>query len=135
MPKEAKKQADIGHGNGAPDETATNLAALVDSNGASIAAFVRSSEALWSGMTAIGQEMAQFASTRLRENMDLSGSVMQCGDPREAFRLECDYARNATRQYLDEANKLLGIAADTSQRSWAPIEELTKETLGRISRR
>ena len=133
MPKEAKK---VEAGNGAPAETMTpDLAALVDSNGANIAAFVKASEALWTGMTAMGQEMAQFASTRLRENMDLSGSVMQCGDPREAFRLECDYARNATRQYLDETSKLLGIAAETSRRSWAPIEELTKETLGRISRR
>ncbi len=134
MSKEARKHADVG--NGAPAATVTSdLAALVDSNGANITAFVKASEAMWTGMAAIGQEMAQFASTRLRENMDLSGSVMQCGDPREAFRLECDYARNATRQYLDEANKLLGIAADTSQRSWAPIEELTRETLGRISRR
>ena len=136
MPKEAKKAEG---GNGAPAETietmTPDLAALVDSNGANMAAFVKASEALWSGMTAMGQEMAQFASARLRENMDLSGSVMQCGDPGEAFRLECDYARNATRQYLDETSKLLGIAAETSQRSWAPIEELTKETLGRISRR
>jgi len=133
MPKEVKK-ADVG--NGAPTATATSdLAALVDSNGANIAAFVKAGEALWTGMTAMGQEMAQFASNRLRENMDLSGSVLQCGDPGEAFRLECDYARNATRQYLDETNKLLGIAAETSQRSWAPIEELTKETLGRINRR
>jgi hypothetical protein len=133
MPKEAKK-TDVG--NGAPAATVTpDLAALVDNNGANIAAFVKASEALWVGMTALGQEMAQFASARLRENMDLSGSVLQCGDPGEAFRLECDYARNATRQYLDETSKLLGIAAETSQRSWAPIEELTKETLGRIGRR
>jgi hypothetical protein len=133
MPKEVKK-ADVG--NGAPAAAVTpDLAALVDSNGANIAAFVKAGEALWTGMTAMGQEMAQFASNRLRENMDLSGSVLQCGDPGEAFRLECDYARNATRQYLDETSKLLGIAAETSQRSWAPIEELTKETLGRISRR
>ena len=133
MSKEAKKQADAG--NGGPAATTTpDLAALVDSNGANIAALVRASEALWTGMATIGQEMAQFASTRMRENMDLSGSVMQCGDPREAFRLECDYARNATRQYLDEANKLMGIAAETSQRSWAPLEELTREAFGRINR-
>jgi len=133
MPKEAKKQTD---GNGASARgAAPDLTAFIDSNGAGVTAFVRASEALWTGMATIGQEMAQFASTRLRENMDLSGSVMQCGDPQEAFRLECDYARNATRQYLDEASKLLGIAADTSQRSWAPIEELTRETLGRIGRR
>jgi hypothetical protein len=131
MSKEAKKGTEDGNGaTPTPD-----LSAFVDSNGANVAAFVKASEALWTGMAAIGQEMMQFASARMRENLDLSGSVMQCGDPREAFRLECDYARNATRQYLDEANKLLTIAADTSQRSWAPIEELTKETLGRLGRR
>ena len=80
MPKDTKKHADVENGAPAAAETA-DLAALVDSNGANIAAFVRASEALWTGMTAIGQEMAQFASARLRENMDLSGSVMQCGDP------------------------------------------------------
>lgn len=130
--KEPKKTAETG--NGSPP-TASELAALADTNEANMAALVKASEALWSGMANIGQEMMQFASTRMRENIDLSGSVLQCGDPREAFRLECDYARNATKQYLDEANKLLTIAADTSQRTWAPIEELTKETLGRISRR
>jgi hypothetical protein len=132
--KEPKKTTETGNGNDSPPTT-PELAALVDTNGANIAAFVKASEALWSGMASLSQEMMQFASTRMRENMDLSGSVLQCGDPREAFRLECDYARNATKQYLDEANKLLAIAADTSHRSWAPIEELTKETLGRISRR
>ena len=133
MPKEAKKDTD---GNGAPARGATpDLTAFIDSGGANVTALVRASEALWSGMASMGQEMAQFASARLRENMDLSGSVMQCGDPQEAFRLECDYARNATRQYLDEASKLLGIAADTSQRCLAPIEELTRDTLSRISRR
>lgn len=131
MAKETKRSADAGNGSApTPD-----LLALVDSNGANVAAFVKASEALWTGMATIGQEMMQFASARMRESMDLSGSVLQCGDPREAFRLECDYARNATRQYLDEASKLLTIAADTSQRSWAPIEELTKETLVRLNRR
>jgi hypothetical protein len=130
--KEPKKTTEAGNGSPA---TASELAVLAETNTANIAAFVRASEALWSGMAIMSQEMMQFASTRIRENMDLSGSVLQCGDPREAFRLECDFARNATKQYLDEASKLLTIAANTSQRSWAPIEELTQETLGRISRR
>jgi hypothetical protein len=131
MAKETKKSADVGNG-AAPTP---DFSELVDNNGANVAAFVKASEALWTGMATIGQEMVQFASARMRESMDLSGSVLQCGDPREAFRLECDYARSATRQYLDEASKLLTIAADTSQRSWAPIEELTKERLVRLRRR
>jgi len=114
---------------GAPD-----LTQLVDANGANLAAFVKTGEAMLAGMTAIGQEMMQFATARVRDSMALSGSVMQCGDPNEAFRLECDFARDATRQYLDEATKLFGLAADLSQRSWAPIEGLTKANLDRLNR-
>jgi len=131
--KEPKK------GNGAPDTPASapvpDFTPFVDANGANLAAFVKAGEAMWAGMTAIGQEMVQFASARMRDNMELSGTVLQCGDPGEAFRLECDYARNATRLYLDEASKLMGIAAEMSQRSWAPIEEVTKTTLSRTPRR
>src|SRR5215831_17319703 len=132
--KEPKKTTETDNGNGSP-HTASEVAALVETNGANIAAFIKASEALWSGMASMSQEMMQFASARMRENIDLSASVLQCGDPREAFRLECDHACTATKQYLDGANRLLSIGADTSHRSWAPIEELTKETLGRISRR
>lgn len=114
---------------GGPD-----LTQLVDANGANLAAFVKAGEAMLAGMTAIGQEMMQFATARVRDSMALSGSVMQCGDPNEAFRLECDFARDATRQYLDEATKLFGLAADLSQRSWAPIEGLTKANLDRLNR-
>lgn len=134
MAKEMKKGAETADATSSV-EAAPELTAMLDANGAGVQAFVRSSEALWSGMAIFGQEMMQFATARMRETMDLSGSVLQCGDPREAFRIECDYARNATRQYLDEAHKLLGIAADASQRSWAPIEDLTKETLARLNRR
>lgn len=115
--------------------TPPELSAILDANGAGVQAFVQSSEAMWQGMASMSQEMLRFATARMRDSMDLSGSVMQCGDPHEAFRIECDYARNATRQYLDETHKLLGLAAEMSQRSWAPIEQLTKETLGRLNQR
>jgi len=134
MAKDTRKSAETGDATAAV-AASPEMSAMLDANGAGIQALVKSSEALWSGMASMGQEMMQFATSRLRENMDLSGSVMQCGDPREAFRLECDYARSATRQFLDEAHKLLGVATETSQRSWAPIEELTQESLGRLNRR
>jgi hypothetical protein len=134
MAKETKKTTETTEAEFRP-ATAADFSQLIDANGNNFGAFVKSSEALWSGMAAIGQEMMQFASTRLRENMELSGSVMQCGDPREAFRLECDYAKTTTQQYLDEASKLMGLTAEMSQRSWAPIENVAKETLGRLNRR
>ena len=134
MTKESRKAAETGSG-GSQAKYAPDLESLMDANGANLNAFMKANEALWSGMAAIGQEMMQFASTRLKENVELSGSVMQCGDPREAFRMECDHARSATQCYLDEASKLMGLAADVSQRSWAPIEDLTKKTLGRLNQK
>ena len=134
MAKDRRQQTEQTNPN-ASLRTPRELTEILDANGAGIQAFVQSSEAMWQGMASISQEMFRFATARMREGMDLSGSVMQCGDPREAFRIECDYARNATRQYLDETHKLLGIAAELSQRSWAPIEHLTKDTLGRLNKR
>jgi hypothetical protein len=134
MTKDPRKTATPGNGGQQPT-FAPDLESLMDANGANLDAFMKASEALWAGMAQIGQEMVQFASSRLKENVELSGAIMQCGDPREAFRIECDHCRSATQRYLDEANKLMGLAAEVSQRSWAPIEVLTKETLGRLNQK
>jgi hypothetical protein len=115
---------------------AADFSELIGANGSNLGALVKSSAALWSGMAAIGQEMIHFAGTRLRDNMELSGSVMQCGDPREAFRLECDYAKTTTQQYLNAASKLMNLAAEMSQRSWIPlVEDAADETLSRLNKR
>ncbi|MGH6933763.1 MAG: phasin family protein [Dongiaceae bacterium] len=132
MTKESRKAAEMGNV-GVQPNIVPDLESLMNANGANLDALMKSSEALWAGMAQIGQEMVQFASSRLKENVELSGSVMQCGDPHEAFRMECDHARSATKRYLDEASKLMSLAAEVSQRSWAPIEDLTKETLGRLN--
>jgi len=131
--KETKRGNDTADVSATP--AAMDFTPFVDANGAHLAALVKSGEAVLAGMTVIGQEVMQFATAQLRDNMALSGTVLQCGDPGEAFRLECDYARNATRQYLDQASKLLGLAATMSEKSWAPLEDLTKATLGRSGSR
>ncbi len=140
MTRETKKAAASGRGNGngngkhgARSGHAPDPEALAAANEAQFNALLQASEAMLTGMAAIGQEMVQFAQTRLRENMTLSGAVMQCSDPNEAFRIECDYARSATQQYLDEAGKIMGLTADLSQRSWAPIEALTRDALTRLN--
>jgi hypothetical protein len=132
MTKEARKTVDADNGGNQP-AFAPDLDSMMNANGANLNAIMKANEALWSGMAAIGQELMQFASARLKENVELSGAVMQCGNPSEAFRMECDHARTATQVYLDQASKLLGLAAEVSQRSWAPIEDATKETLGRLN--
>ncbi len=70
-----------------------------------------------------------FASKRLGENLKRSESLVQCKDVKQAFDLNMGFAQRATEQYLDEANKLLGLATQISRNCWAPLQARTKETL------
>src|SRR5262245_52793560 len=104
-------------------------------NGVDLTPWIKASEAMFNGMMTLGQEVSDFATNRLRENMEFTSTVMRCGDPQEAVRLEMDYARHTTQQYLTEASKLMQIAQDFSQRGWAPLEAVTRDSLKRFEHR
>ena len=125
MTKDTKRKS---NGNG--DALAGNGNGVV--NGVDFAPFIKAGEAMFNGMMTLGQEVSDFATSRLRENMEFTSTVLKCGDPQEAVRLEMDYARHATQRYLDEASKLMKIAADVSQKGWAPLEEATRDSLKRF---
>ena len=126
MTKETKRKSE---GNG--DATAGNGNGGAG-NGVDFAPWIKASEAMFNGMMTLGQEVSEFATSRLRENMEFTSTVLKCGDPQEAVRLEMDYARHATQQYLDEASKLMKIASDFSQKGWAPLEAATRDSLKRF---
>ena len=89
-------------GNGKPEAAAHDNGNAAVANGVDLTPWIKASEAMFNGMMTLGQEMGEFATARLRENMEFTSTVMRCGDPQEAVRLEMDYARHATQQYLDE---------------------------------
>ena len=132
MTKETKRKIHS-EGNG---EGATASSAESNGNGAvngiDFAPWIKASEAMFNGMMTFGQEVSEFATSRLRENMEFTSTVMRCGDPQEAVRLEMDYARHATQQYLTEASKLMQIASEFSQKGWAPLEAATRDSLKRF---
>lgn len=127
MTKPTKQKSHNGNGNGATAAAAeTGTVSGVD-----LTPWIKASEAMFNGMMTLGQEMGEFATARLRENMEFTSTVMRCGDPQEAVRLEMDYARHATQQYLDHASRLMQRATELSQNGWAPLEAATRDTLRR----
>jgi hypothetical protein len=126
MTKETKRKTHEGNG-----ETAGNGNGSA-ANGVDLTPWIKASEAMFNGFMTLGQEVSDFATSRLRENMEFTSTVMRCGDPQEAVRLEMDYARHATQQYLTEASKLMQIAQDFSQKGWAPLEAVTRDSLKRF---
>ena len=127
MTKPTKQKSHNGNGNGAT-ATATETGTV---SGVDLTPWIKASEAMFNGMMTLGQEMGEFATARLRENMEFTSTVMRCGDPQEAVRLEMDYARHATQQYLDHASRLMQRATELSQNGWAPLEAATRDTLRR----
>lgn len=106
--------------------------AIAMASGTTVQALMRASDAMLSGMMALGQEMTAFANARLRENVERSESLLHCTDPAEAFGLHCSFAQKATQHYLEEANRIVSLATEMNGKCWEPIQECTKETLGRI---
>ncbi|HVR68339.1 MAG TPA: phasin family protein [Verrucomicrobiae bacterium] len=127
MTKPTKQKSHNGNGNGAT-AAATETGTV---SGVDLTPWIKASEAMFNGMMTLGQEMGEFATARLRENMEFTSTVMRCGDPQEAVRLEMDYARHATQQYLDHASRLMQRATELSQNGWAPLEAATRDTLRR----
>jgi hypothetical protein len=127
MTRSTKQKSHSGNGNGA----AAAAAETGTISGVDLTPWIKASEAMFNGMMTLGQEMGEFATARLRENMEFTSTVMRCGDPQEAVRLELDYARHATQQYLDQASRLMQRATELSQNGWAPLEAATRDTLKR----
>jgi hypothetical protein len=96
-------------------------------------ALMRASDAMLKGMMAMSQEMTDFTNARLRQTVERSETLLRCSDPAEAFGVQCDFAQKATQQYLDEANRLMALATTVTGKCWEPLEECTRETLGRLA--
>jgi hypothetical protein len=105
---------------------------LALAGGTTMQALMRASDAMLKGVMALSQEMTEFTNARLRQNVERSETLLRCSDPAEAFGLQCDFAHKATQHYLDEANRLMALATTVTGKCWEPLEECTRETLGRF---
>jgi len=127
MPREIAHSAKVQ--SAAPDD---QLTAIADENGATVNALLEASHAMLQGWMTLSQELVEFSSARWREQFELSQRLLGCSDPNAAFDLQCELARTASRQFFDEAAKLMDLAAKAAQSSWAPLETRTQQALGRL---
>jgi hypothetical protein len=108
------------------------MTARAEDNGATVSALVEAGNAIMESWMKLSRELVEFSSARWHEQIELSQRLLGCSDPSAAFDMQCEMARSASRQYFDEAAKLMGLAAEVAQASWAPLETRTKQALGRL---
>ena len=120
-------------GTSTPTEPPAPMAALLASNGEGIETAMESQRAVLDGMAEIGQEMVSFMNRRFQEDMEVSKSLLACKTPEEAFNLQRRFAETATREYFEEARKVMELAARVARDGWAPVERHTTEALKETS--
>ncbi len=107
----------------------TPYEALVGKNGENVTAVMSAGEAMFSGMAEVSQEMMDFASRRLRQDIECAEDFAKASTPDELFEKQCSFARRAAQQYAEETSKLIGMMARIQQTCWAPMEQCTKSAL------
>lgn len=102
---------------------------LMATNGEMLRAVMKANEAALEGAVAVGREIMEFGTARVQRDLETQGSLMRCKDAEEAYRVQFDYAREATQQYFEEASKLMNLTAQITRDCWAPIEDRTRAAL------
>lgn len=127
MPKQSAKTAETG---AMPPQIDIN--ALVQRNGENMKAFVKANEVMLEGLFAMGREIMTFGNTRLTQDLKASEALMRCHGADEAFRLQCDFARDAAQQYLEETTRLMNLTAQLTRDCWAPLQERAQGAIEEI---
>jgi len=102
---------------------------LMALSSANVEALMKASEAMLRGLAQLNGELVSFTSTRLKEQVEGSQAIAQCGNWSEAFEKQLSLARTATEQYLTEATKLASLATELTMASWAPLQNYLKESI------
>jgi hypothetical protein len=108
-------------------------AELAELNKPGLEGILMSHQNLLKGAIAVSGEIAAFATTRLRKNVETLESVVKCRSMADAVDLQREVAETATRQYCEEARKLAELASRIAQDSWTPLADGTKETFKRLT--
>lgn len=107
----------------------TAYEALAGKNGEHVTAVMSASEAMFSGLAEMSQEMVDFAGARLRADMECAEDFTKAKSPEDLFEKQCSFARRASEHYAAETSKLIGMMARIQQSCWAPMEQCTKQAL------
>ena len=96
---------------------------LTDFNSAAFGALVKSGEAYAKAYTTLNAQLMSFVNMRWDRDIKLSDALLGCENLTSAVSLQEKWARQATEDYISEANKILEHASDLARKSWEPLYE------------
>jgi hypothetical protein len=102
-----------------------SIAAWMSANSAFMEAFAQASQTCMSRFSQLNEELLGFAAGRLHKNSEVSESLMKCKDLTDAFRIQQDWLRQTTEQYVQEAGKIFEMTTKAALASVNPVIDQT----------
>jgi len=93
----------------------------------------RAGEAYTKACVAWQQELARFAAARLQQDGELGRRLLTSGNWLEAIRLQQEWASAVSRDYFEEANRLMQLAQQAGAELVQPSSGETPATLRRAA--
>ncbi len=110
-----------------------NFGALVEFNERAFEGVMKAEEAMIRGMATVSEAMFSFVQTRMREDLETYQTLIHsCGSPGEVYDCQRRFAKKATSQYLEMANKLTSLASGIAGSAWGPLKEGMGAVKGRM---
>lgn len=100
---------------------ATNYASMMAMNNAMVEAASEAYQSYIKAMMSISEAMLSFATARIQMNVRTSEELMRCRAIPDAVRVQQDWLREASDQYMTEATKLVDIATQSTLKSFNPL--------------
>lgn len=100
--------------------TGWDPAFLIDANQQALKCWTRA-------ITALTEEMGQFAQSRFQEDMSIWGKLTSCKDVSQAFECQRQFIQKATTDYIDEASKLSQLTMNIASDGFSTLQSAARE--------
>ena len=96
--------------------------------------FTQACQAYAVGMATLNSEVVSFVNARVNQDVELGQALCRCGKWLDAMDLQQNWARQATQEYLGEANWLIDLASKVAKDNWDPIYERANLSLSNLGK-
>jgi len=98
-----------------------SISSLMSANTAFLDAFTQASQTYMSRFSQLNEEILGFAAGRLQKVSEVGEALMKCKDLNDALRIQQDWLRQTTEQYVQEAGKIFEMTTKAALASVNPV--------------
>lgn len=110
------------------------LQSLFSMNNEMIDVLSRAGRIYFEGMSAMNEELMNFANERLAEASKTRDILMQCRDVNDVMKAQQEWLRTASQHYMGEATRLVDLGTKTVLSTVNPIMDHAKSSAAEMSR-